>query len=666
MVNKYSEIVASTTGSSTLRPVVYLTLEPFAYASTGYIGLAYSTTLVRQPTMPTSVPMLALGGTISYSGTGTAPALAGGFSASTPAAPALAGAGQPAAGGTAPTTIPPRPILQGVNDFLGYVFSVQTFFPDPATEVGATAVLYSEVGSPPWEGMSVPVNGKFKLEPSMLSTGDQIRVQVTPGSPGSASDTGTSSPIEFTVALSTVNVIGNIRGSAIAEIIVAQNVATDGTYLYYFGQNPLGAVKLYKSHLTTDVTDQVTNLQNNQANSDTPGGASTVLVGNNPGFAVTAVYANFLNTTSQSKMFKIDSTNTVTQISNLRNNQANPDTIINFGLPPPGETTPTTAPVIFNGFYYFSGLNSNGVTKVFKLSTSDVIAQITNSRNDQTQADAPSSAVIFNGAIYCILNGTGGAAAAKLHKISTADVVTQISNTRNNNALSDSITIMGYDSNYLYFLAQNANGVSKMFKCSTGDVVTQITNFTGNQASNDSITATIGCAFNNFFYFSAAPPLTNVGNKLYKVDASTDTFTQISNIVGSNYSGDGLNISSSFIKALSDGIYLTATSPLGATKLFRVDTSDVITQAATFNGFSSNENFSNNIFEISGNKYIFSSGGISTLPKLFRIDASSQAVMLTDFGATDQLNASILRQIGNTLYFGGQLGIATKMIKFTP
>lgn len=159
---------------------------------------------------------------------------------------------------------------------------------------------------------------------------------------------------------------------------------------------------------------QVSNIRNNQAAADDP---SYLTVFNNELY----FSANNQNRVIP-KLFKIDSAGTITQLSNIRNNQNASD------LP--------TFLTVFNNELYFSGLNANGGQKLFKISTAGTITQLSNIQNNQNSHDSPQFLAAFNGELYFGAYNTSNR--QKLYKIDTAGTITQVSNTSNNQNTDDS------------------------------------------------------------------------------------------------------------------------------------------------------------------------------------------------------------------------------------
>jgi hypothetical protein len=141
----------------------------------------------------------------------------------------------------------------------------------------------------------------------------------------------------------------------------------------------------------------------------------------------------------------------------------------------------------FNNNLYFTGVKTGGGTKVFRVDGSGTITQVTNTTGSQASSDtAGPNAILFNGAIYIGLNNSS--AVMKLFKITSADVVTQIGDHRNLATSSDNIVFRGATTNFLYYSALNTNSVTKLYRINTSDVPSAAVSME-NATTNDNISA---------------------------------------------------------------------------------------------------------------------------------------------------------------------------------
>lgn len=203
--------------------------------------------------------------------------------------------------------------------------------------------------------------------------------------------------------------------------------------LYFSGRNDEGTgySKLFRYEGAK--TEQVSNIY--AAGNDDP---SEMAIYNG------SLYFNAkINFGGHTKLFRYNSaTNTITRISNTRNN-------------PDQEDSPQHL-TVYNNKLYFSALNSSGQRKLYCYD-GNTITQISNIRSGNT--DNPQNLAVFNNKLY--FSALNSSNQSKLHCYD-GSTITQISNT--NAGGNDAPSNLAVYNGRLYFSANNANGVTKLFR----------------------------------------------------------------------------------------------------------------------------------------------------------------------------------------------------------
>jgi hypothetical protein len=553
--------------------VVTLSVDPIVPRATN-VSAPVSEYFIAQPdgysaTYPASISVT------TVIGTGVSPALGG----STPAA----GANVASSGGLSPSgsfgsasfdplTTRSYPDSSGVSVWTGYTFLVTTTFSPGMSSAGATAVLYSDTGSPTWVGTVVPINGYFRLDPSVFTVGDVVRVKVTPAAP-SAHLIGYSNEVSFRNAGISIKRVS--RTSALFSSNTVTAVVGTTNYIWFVTTPPsFGGVRLFRMHKSTEVVDQAVNI-NGYVTSDN----ISIL-----GAISDTVFFLSNNTSAVLKMYSVNESLTVTQVSNHTNNNATADT---FLVLPPVRTASGAAIENFEGttfkfnscLYYYAN-NINGFRKLYKVNGSGTITQVSNTRGNQSQHDVTSAAasVEFNGALWTVMGNAGGF--EKLFKINTSDVITAVGDTRNSAAASDNAAIRGATTNFLYYISSNSSNLSKGYRVDTSDVPLQIINFSGVQTTADSVGNNFAI-FNNCYYFFGRVGVALATYKVYKVDDAGATLIN----VAAPLTKDGLGAvtENPAFQPAGSVLFFSTFGADNTSMLFYITASDVVTRSNFIN-----------------------------------------------------------------------------------
>jgi hypothetical protein len=492
-------------------PVITVVLNQLVTKAGYQVGV--STYFTPQPdgntaTLPPTI------GVTTASGTGAVPTAAG--SAAVGANVASSGgavkSGSFPSSGFDPATTKTWAEVSGIHDQIGYSFTVNTTFSPGMSSAGATAVLYSDTGSPTWVGTVVPLNGVFTLAPSLFTAGDVLRIRVTPAAP-SAHLIGYSNEIPFTSSGVSFKRVSHTNANPSSQTTVSVVGTTNYVWFESSPRDLQSASKLFRMHKTTEVVEQVSNIST--VNTD-----NVVVLGT----IGDTVFFLANNTSAGQKLFSITESLTLTQVSNIRNAQLTTDAI-QAVIPTANLDTlqEGTGCLLFNSNLYFTATNATNGVKMFRVDAAGTIVQVTNTRGNQATSDTTAaSAIVFNGAIFAVLNNANGV--GKLYKITSADVVTAIGDTRNNSAASDVITLRRATTNFLYYTAQNSSSQIKLYRVNTSDVPAQIGNLQNTQATAESYSGsnTTFAVFNDKLYFFATYAVAGVtnagGQKLFMLD----------------------------------------------------------------------------------------------------------------------------------------------------
>jgi hypothetical protein len=361
----------------------------------------------------------------------------------------------------------------------------------------------------------------------------------------------------------------------------------------------------------------------------------------------------------------------------------------------------TLKPVSFVGSLYFPANNSNGVSKLYSYNpTTGVMTQISNIKNDQTQADNITSIATYNGSLFFVAELTTGV--NKLFKYSTAGVLSQASNIAGTGVSDNVGALLVYNTN-LYFSATSSQKLYGYCEMGAGCIpvgISQISNINAGQV--DDIGAMI--AYNGLLYFSADAgtysklftycdgtgcgtqgivQLTNTSttddcpnnfivydgilyfseqtssgvNKLFSFNSSTTTLNQVSNI---NSSGsDGI----AGVTTFGGNLVFIANQSTSVAKLYKYsDQTTLITQLSNLN--SSGSDLINNSFATYNNSLYFTGSDSSGFNKMYRLNGT------TIYQIANMINSSsdqegLFLNVGSLLYFSGfTSGTVSKLYQY--
>ena len=570
-------------------------------------------TIGLNPSTSILMPVFDQTNTIIVRGTvlgGTAPSLAGSTPSNTPSAPTSAvltatGSGTtPSLAGSTPSHGGGTPALTGgatIRDLGAYKVSLNqaSNFNSPVTT--GTITMQS--------GTATPVlNGTFDVLTSNLTTGSNtFQTKVTSGSPGTSANYTLSNKININASVITNTQISNTFGaqqysdaSNTTGTSVPYKFITFNSNLYFVGKNQNQVTKLFQV-TPSNVVTQVSNTANSQTAADFDAQGylydwSPIVLGSHLFFLA------YDGTGTQLRLMRMDTSGNIIFITDANTNISYDSSYFTARL------------FLFNSKIYFlayetAAVVTTGGTKLWSSDESGNVQLVTNINpgfddfhtssslaSGSTGGSLPFNPIIFNSKMYLPLQvnvTSSGTGQWKLFSISTGGVLKQVSdiNSGGNNDFANNNSIGGapgwtpviFNSN-LYFFAFNSNTASKLFQCTTSDVITQMSNTTGSQTSSDSITAGYDWSslivFNNYLYFAAnnsyGPPAQSMCSKLYKIDTSNN-ITQVANLSGIQSVDDGLTNNVAFV--CNSVFYFSGTSLYGATRLYSIDTSNNLTTA---------------------------------------------------------------------------------------
>jgi hypothetical protein len=467
-----------------------------------------------------------------------------------------------------PTTARVWPQQSGVPIQLGFTFKITTTFCPGMPSTGATAVLFSDSGTPPWAGTSVPLNGFFTLDPATFTNGDVVRVKVTPAAP-SATLIGYSNEIPFTSVSTAIKRVGKTH--AFQNTCSAVTGTTN--YIWWVSNFPGGSniQKLYRMDKSTEVVVQAVNIRG-----DTISDGANIL-----GVVSDVVFFTANNSSGVSKLYFVTEALVVTQAGNTSGNATISDLPATIPWVDTSFALRNNSTIVFNNFLYYSANNSSTVRKIFKVSSAGVVTQVSNTAGSQGTADYSSGSIaaVWNGAIYITL-ARGAAGISKLCKISTADVITQIGDTRNASATSDGASIKRVTTNFLYYTSANSSGFSKLYRINTSDTPAAVVNFNNNAGVSDVYGTGSNhqmASFNECLYF-VGRTINTTTDKIYKVD---DAGT-VSNIASPLFRDGLVEVSSVWnfiLQSTGNALFFGHWGADGMMTLFYVTSSDVVTRA---------------------------------------------------------------------------------------
>lgn len=339
------------------------------------------------------------------------------------------------------------------------------------------------------------------------------------------------------------------------------------------------------------------------------------------------VYFIANNSNGVSKYFRINSSDTITQVANVANNNAGEDWAA-FGS-------------CHNDELYFRSTNQNNAIKLYKSDSAGTVSQISNFRSNQNTNDniAGFNPVSFNNELYVI--GDNASGSRKMMKI-VAGVATQISNTSAAQANTDNVNWMHVFNNELFFSAYNVNNVYKMFKADTAGTLTQVSNLRNDQSLGDDTTDYVN--FNGALYFRGKN--SNGVSKVFKY-ITGGTITQISNTRGNQAADDF----PSYMRAAHGNLYFRAHSSNGVYKIFKIDSSDTVTQVTNTRNNQAQDDSPNGAV-VFDSDYYFSSQTGAGVYKLFRIDSSGRVSQVTNINGAGTDGIGGLTTHGtDSLYF---------------
>lgn len=309
----------------------------------------------------------------------------------------------------------------------------------------------------------------------------------------------------------------------------------------------------------------------------------------------------------------------------------------------PGTSETMNSPKIFNGELYFSSTNSLGRSKLFKITASDQVIQISNTAGNQNTHDNMwFNLVEFNNKLY--FSSANSSNQPKLFSVDTNGNVTQETNTSGNQATQDNIGDIVVCNDEMYFSAHNLNNQSKLFKIDSDNNITQLSNTMNDQNVSDQIQR-ITC-FSNEVYFHSE---TSLGLKNFKVN-NAGVISQVSD---TNPSGsDGMN------KHFVHGqyLYFVSNTPDPLFKLHRVDSSGVVEKVANVSGNVNNDEY-NDFTSFNGELFFTATNALNAQRKLFKVKVNGEVVQVANTSGDNTFmdQTVIMGVFHNHLYFHSRI-----------
>jgi hypothetical protein len=326
--------------------------------------------------------------------------------------------------------------------------------------------------------------------------------------------------------------------------------------------------------------------------------------------------------------------------------------------------------------YASNGLSTDSLTSNALPVYGFIVTQVSNTRNSNTATDGvtsttanpnlPSAFAVYGGKLYFVSANSGGTLKNFTYSGTTLGSVPETTGF----SVGEGSNFYACGS-YLYYGDRNTTaGVGKIYSYD-GTTYSQLSNTTGSASVADTNgNSSFACGSSKFFAV-----LSNGSyNKLFSLDASSGTVTQISNFLGSSSSDFFIFYQAAVYNGL---LYFGATNSLAANKLKIMtwnDTSTTLTQFSNTNG-SSNNDFANTIaFNFTPyNSYLFfvanNSSGVAKILKtdgttITAISATSGAANKADVLSTGEGNLIVYN---NKLYFAGynsSTGTVTKLFAY--
>lgn len=222
-----------------------------------------------------------------------------------------------------------------------------------------------------------------------------------------------------------------------------------------------------------------------------------------------------------------------------------------------------------------------------------------------------------------------------------------------------------------YYYGLNSAGLAKLMKVNASTfAVTQVSNTANNNYSADATSLTMLAANGNSVYFPGIN--SNSVVKLYKVDASTDAITLMTNTANSASTADLGTTALPWMTRCGTGFYFWANNASGVNKLFRLTDADVCSSASNTRGNNAITDFAFNLSDVSngavtesycnagivvGSKMYFAANNSNGVAKLFVIDSGTGTITQVSNTTNNQATADISTStfsfftVGTKLFF---------------
>lgn len=253
-----------------------------------------------------------------------------------------------------------------------------------------------------------------------------------------------------------------------------------------------------------------------------------------------SLYFASSNKDGNNKFFKLNSSNVVSQVSNIVG---------------PTKNEIVEGATVSGSFVYFvveTGDQFGQKKKLFRVNSAGVTQKISNiytTGTDFVTVSKDNFGITYNNAFYFI--GSSNVGVSKLYKVDSAGTLTQISNTAGS-SVADQPEELKVFNGELYFISNKDFNVKKIYKVKANDTVEIVMDIQGEQMSDQVSELTI---FNNELFFRAGEPDNNY-IKLFKYNPIENKITQVSNI---NSSGGDFNAKASF-KEFNGKLYFSGGS----------------------------------------------------------------------------------------------------------
>lgn len=498
-----------------------------------------------------------------------------------------AGGQVPALGGQVPTGTPSVSGTGVVPPLAGSTVGSGSSAYDASTSFTATVNVSANLPSGATSACLIqsPFNAVSCLLPSfnissaqLTTTGNlTVRVYASNGGPLDYLDTSVI-PVKRKVIEKFMSGIptGNFHDMSYGE---TNESVTLNSKMYFIAANAGGFQKLFVTDGTT--ITQLPNTCGAETCHDKP---YYLTVFNNKVYFIAVSDNSGLNT----KLYSTDGV-TITQVSNTRNNQAAWD-YTNAGL-----YKAQNQPIVSNNQLLIRLINSNGFSKLYGVDTSGNLTQVSNTKNNNSVSDNVHFLTEYNGnAYFTAANSTGNF--RKIYKYD-GSIITQISNTTSNNGATDGVYMFPIaTSNGLFFWANNSSAAVKLFKYD-GTSVSQISNIISDQSMNDSaavsskVFAQINLDGKYVFYNQNINSI--VVNKIFQTDGTS--LIQISNTMNNQTGSDNLyQFRPQHI--LNGELYFGANNPSGHKKLYKTD-GTTVTQVSNINNGATDDAYPIGVFD---------------------------------------------------------------------